>query len=403
MQQHKNMPQSSWCYKTQSSNMQILTKSLAETSKKLVQSPNPRGLTEVAWPPLPGNGPQRVSLGHTLAPLHCKAIQADPKVAQHVALATKQLLIEYGLLDKGEEPYPKSVKAQKDLWKHFNNWFDRYAMTETTEGQALLTPSRAIRNITIFDCPTILLEFDSAESKVRLVDMVNKDTHLLNEINPKVHIQRWTYVVIFRFVLCTGIFDPSIDDHLCDLEKENDLPANSIAAASRCKHPDRRLPSQTTTTLKVACVNPDVANQLFTGCICIDNHLINVHKDIWIPVRCIKCQGYGHTQDVCIGIMRCANCTSEFHRVDVCDKQLSCVLQARFPAPSTSPACLVFMQKCDVLDMCFPKNSMPYFPSNDSWTWASRPTNPPLPENPLPPLQQASPRHRSIRPVCQQP
>ena len=37
----------------------------------------------------------------------------------------------------------------------FNDWFDI----------SLPTPSRAVRNISIFDSPSVLLEFDSTESK----------------------------------------------------------------------------------------------------------------------------------------------------------------------------------------------------------------------------------------------
>ena len=216
--------------------------------------------------------------------------------------------------------------------------------------------------------------------------MDNKDTLLLNEVNPRPCIRPHTYAVIFHFVPCDGSFNPSLDSHLQDLEKETNLPMNSIAAASWCKHPDRRSPSQTTATLKVACISPDVANHLLTGWIHIDDHLTSVRKDIQIPIRCVKCQGYGHTQDRCIGIKRCSNCTSEFHRADICNRQHSCM--ACGPGsqhPSISLACPVFMQKCDVLDMHFPENAMLYFPSNKSWTWTSRPTNLLLPDSLLPP------------------
>ena len=167
-----------------------------------------------------------------------------------------------------------------------------------------------------------------------------------------------------------------------------------------CSSDLRRAPNQATATLKVACSTPDSANRLLTGRIQVDDHLVDVHKDIRILVRCVKCQGYGHIQDWCIGIERCANCTSEFHKADTCDRAPACIsCGPNSHHPSTSPACPTFISKCNTLDGCFPENSMHYFPSNDSWTWAAAPTNLPPPEMVLPPPQQASSRQRSIRPA----
>ena len=113
---------------------------------------------------------------------------------------------------------------------------------------------------------------------------------------------------------------------------------------------------------------PDVANHLLTGRIRVDDHLINVRKDLCIPMRCIKCQEYGHTQDTCIGVDRCSNCSSEFHHWDKCDRAPAYVLcGAGSNHPSTSPTCPTFLRKCDALDGCFPENTMPYFPSKEGW------------------------------------
>ena len=205
--------------------------------------------------------------------------------------------------------------------------------------------------------------------------------------------------MIFRFVPCNGTFDPSDNAHLRNIERDNDLPTNSILTASWCKRPDKRSPNQSTATLKVACSSPDLANRFLTGQIRVDDHLVDVRKDIRIPIRCVKCQGYGHIQDSCISIDRCANCASEFHKADTCDRPPSCVsCSPDSRHPSTSPTCLAFLSKCDALDQRLPENAMPYFPSGESWTWAMAPSNPPPPETPLPPPQQASSSQRSLRP-----
>src|ERR1700722_8199837 len=45
---------------------------------------------------------------------------------------------------------------------------------------------------------------------------------------------------------------------------------------------------------------------------------------------------------------------------------------------------------------------MPYFPTNEGWTWATSPSNPPASTSPLPPPQQANPHQpNSLRPARQ--
>ena len=143
--------------------------------------------------------------------------------------------MDYGPLDKGEQLYPKSVEAQRELHQHFNGWIDKYNTPEMTEGQPLPTPSCTVCNMSIFNHPTMLLKFDSVESKNIFAEMVDKNVLLLNEINPKAHIRPCTFAVIFWFVPCTGPFDPSLDYHLRNIEKKNNLRMNSIAAALWCK------------------------------------------------------------------------------------------------------------------------------------------------------------------------
>ena len=98
------------------------------------------------------------------------------------------------------------------------------------------------------------------------------------------------------------------------------------------------------------------------------------------------------------GVEKCANCSSEFHQMDKCDRAPACVSCGRASNhPSTSPACPMFLRKCEALDGHFPKNTMPYFPSREGWTWPASPTNPPQPQKmPTPQPQLANPNHHSI-------
>ena len=185
---------------------------------------------------------------------------------------------------------------------------------------------------------------------------------------------------------CSGLFYPSLEAHLQEVEAEKDLPPNSIVSATWCKRPEKRSPNQKTATLKVFCTNPKAANMFITERIHVDNHLVNVHKNIKLPIRCVKCQEYGHTCDSCIGVEKCANCASVSHPTSSYTNEAapSCVLCGiGLGHTSSSPKCPVFAKKCAALDDRSPENAMPYFPTNEVWTWSTAPNNPPHPASPL--------------------
>ena len=110
---------------------------------------------------------------------------ADPKVTQHVALATKQLLIEYGPLEEGEALRPKTLDEQKELRQLFNDWIDTTTASDAVPDQPPPALSRAVQSIAIFDRPALLLEFDSAETKDKFTEMIAGNSFLLSELSPK--------------------------------------------------------------------------------------------------------------------------------------------------------------------------------------------------------------------------
>ena len=186
---------------------EILAKSLVDSIDKLNCAPNPLGLDETAWPRLVASPPGAMHAtplgGQDIRGNH----QINPKVAQRVALAAKQLLIEYGPLDTGEELHPSTIKAQRELCQRFNGWL----VALNTEGGngPPPAPSRAVRSVSIFDRPAILLEFDSPESKISFANLCSDNPQLLHEIGPKARIRPCAYVVIFCFIPCNGRLTPA--------------------------------------------------------------------------------------------------------------------------------------------------------------------------------------------------
>ncbi|KAG2147781.1 uncharacterized protein EDB93DRAFT_1067360, partial [Suillus bovinus] len=81
------------------------------------------------------------------------------------------------------------------------------------------------------------------------------------------------------------------------------------------------------------------------------------------PLRCTKCQHYGHIARECIAHRdTCANCGNN-HRTQDCstkDKHFCTACNAD-DHPSWSRDCPSFIQKCEDTDKRYPDNTMPYF------------------------------------------
>ena len=99
-------------------------------------------------------------------------------MTQQVFLASKQLLTDYGPLDEGEDLRPRTINEQRELRQTFNDWVDAITSAEADEGQPPRAPSRVVRSVSVFDCPSLLLEFDSAESKSQFEDMIAKNNFM---------------------------------------------------------------------------------------------------------------------------------------------------------------------------------------------------------------------------------
>ncbi|KAF8803183.1 hypothetical protein BYT27DRAFT_7030869, partial [Phlegmacium glaucopus] len=94
-------------------------------------------------------------------------------------------------------------------------------------------------------------------------------------------------------------FDPKDANCISDLESSNNLLPGSISSATwlKCnllKRTDRHSPNQKVATLKVVCSSPETANHLLCEKFFIEGQAIIAHKDLHEPLRCNKCQMFGH-------------------------------------------------------------------------------------------------------------
>ncbi|KAF8797526.1 hypothetical protein BYT27DRAFT_7020897, partial [Phlegmacium glaucopus] len=189
-------------------------------------------------------------------------------------------------------------------------------------------------------------------------------------------IKAKSYNLIFKFVPCTGDFDPSNANCLTDIETSNNLPTGSIVSASWIKRTDRRAPNQKAASLKVTCSSPESANHLLCERFFIEGQTITVRKDLCEPIRCNKCQMHSHIRASCPNTEICTCCASTSHSTANCPPNQpahchSCGSSSTHP--SYSRTCPAFISKCAAIDAKYPENNMPYFPMGEPWTWASTP------------------------------
>ena len=358
------------------------SKSLANTAVELSNNASKQNPSS-EWPSLQGSTTASGNGIHPASLVHTALSTPHIKIQQRTLLAAKQLLIELGTLDELSPPVERSIQNQRSHRDLLNGWFD----DDDKANNNFTAPSKAVRNVTIFDRPALLIEFDSPGSKNRFIKLCDSSPDLLAKLGPNAQIRLRTYPVIFKFVPCSGSFDPTNARHLRELEQENNLKTNSITSAAWCKKPEKRSPGQSTANLKVQCANAETANYVLRERIRVEDHLVNVHKDLRQPMRCAKCQGYGHFQDVCTNMERCATCASDSHTAASCDNSntpscAACGDGSNHPA--TSPICPTFLAKQKTLLQRFPENTMPYYPTEERWTWVQNPANPERPSSPLP-------------------
>ena len=209
----------------------------------------------------------------------------------------------------------------------------------------------------------MLLEFD-LKSHTDHFQTYCKDKELLTCICSTTKIQAQTCRVVFKFMPCNGSFSPGNKDHLRTLESEHNLEEGSIIAALWIKKPEHQAPNQKTANVKVFCTSPIVANHLLMERIFISNSRVVITKDTQEPIRCNKCQEYGHICKQCKNAEQCSNCARP-HPTTECNYPndphcVSCSTSSKH-ASSDKGSCPQFAKHTSSIDACLPKNAMPYF------------------------------------------
>ena len=112
------------------------------------------------------------------------------------------------------------------------------------------------------------------------------------------------------------------------------------------------------------------------------------------PIRCLRCQKFGHERRACTSDNAyCGKCsgTHETDRCNVTREHAKCVNCLK-SHPSYDRECAKFWEKCRQMDQRCPENGLAFYPTDEPWTWVPL-DQPELPQSPLHPRSPPPPPH----------
>ena len=148
-------------------------------------------------------------------------------------------------------------------------------------------------------------------------------------------------------------------------------------------------------TLRIHFKDAVSANTILRDGASIFNKRTSPKKPKKEPIRCLKCQKYGHEQRNCHAPSAiCARC-AHTHATDACPPDNFTPKCANCSGRHTSynRDCPTFWDKCHLIDRRCPENNLAFYPTNEPWTWVTLEYDvqntmpPPPPPGPRPPTQ----------------
>ncbi|KAG2038460.1 hypothetical protein BDR03DRAFT_813215, partial [Suillus americanus] len=158
------------------------------------------------------------------------------------------------------------------------------------------------------------------------------------------------YPVVIQFVPLT--FNPNSENQIHEFKQENKWEEGTISSAQWIKPPNKRTDQQRAAHLLVTFKNPINANEGICNGITLNKNRLQAKKNKREPIRCAKCQHYGHIARECTSHRDiCANC-SEDHRTSKCSNRnrRCCISCKKEGHASWEQNCPEFERRCADLD-----------------------------------------------------
>jgi len=262
-----------------------------------------------------------------------------------------------------------------------------------TTWAAVLTPkptSVKLKSTTLLRNGGLLIELDTSEAAqwLKSVETIDK---FLDGIGSGASIKNRTYQVIVQFVPVR--FDPTDDAQVRTYEEHNNIPQNSVLKAEWIKPVNERRTGQKVATMRVYHRDADSANTILKHGAYVFNKRVEPKRPRKEPIRCLRCQRFGHERRECkSNNAYCGKCSGT-HETNTCRiprDDFKCVNCFR-AHPSYDRDCGKFWEKCKQMDQRCPENGLAFYPTDEQWTWvtaehgAATQPPPPVTSPPRPP------------------
>lgn len=257
------------------------------------------------------------------------------------------------------------------------------------------TPPGDIKSVASLRNGGIVVELET-ESLASWLGSIEGRALLEGQFGPSVSFRNRTYPIVLEYLPIHMQLEQN--DFLRKIEQENHLPTDSLSSIRWIKPPLRRSQAQRKAFALLQVSTASSANDILRDGLCIDSERFAVRKDRKEPIRCAKCQRFGHIARNCTALLdTCGTCSGE-HRTTQCTayRTTRCANCKGSNHTSWDRKCPEFVRRCDLLNERYPENRMPYFPTEAAWTHAIQPPLPPRPSTPdHPPHPSPPPARRS--------
>ena len=277
----------------------------------------------------------------------------DPKLKARQLSKARQILVEFADLQEKEKMRSTSLTA---LIESANKSLK----------EAIPSTASTIVNAAKLAHGGLLLEFNSHDVISQLDQEGIKEVFLAG-LSPSAHIRPRQYNVVVYFIPLT--FNAGDPDDMREIEHLNGLTAHSITATRWIKPPNRRSPHQLVAHAVFTFADPKTANQIIVEGITIRQKKLNAVKSKREPIRCLKCQQWGHLANSCLALLDTCGACGENHRTNLCNSPgKHCTPCGVDGHTSWDRDCPTFSAKCGEMDMRTPENQLTYFPTDEPWT-----------------------------------
>ena len=243
-----------------------------------------------------------------------------------------------------------------------------------------------------------IIELNSPEAANWLKDPSRRRA-FLDHLGGKVLVKDRLYHLVVPFLPTSVRTDDAAT--LRSIERESDIAEHSASRMKWIKDPSRRGSRQRVAHALLSITSPQAANQLIKEGLYLDQTKYHPRKDRKEPLRCLKCQRWGHFLSSCTQAKDTCGMCAHDHRDRDCNsfETYYCVNCESDTHSSKDRNCPDFQRRCAELDARAPDNAMPYFPTEEPWTQVLLP---PRPDGPIILAQPPPQRAHEPRPAYRQ-